>query len=259
MNIIKEKQLEQSQMKQDVGYNEEHKTVFKTNEYSLFSPMGGNRNINKLHLQRLGKSMKEQYLIIPIIVNEDFQIIDGQHRFYNAMDLGLPVYYIINEGYALPEVQRLNTNMSNWKAEDYMIGYSDLGNINYIKYREYREKFKFGHPELRGMLSGDFSSMNNILFKTGKFEVTNEDEFLAYARRFNDIQPYYKNCKNRSFVQAMLALFRNPLFKFDTFMNKLKFQNMKLVDCATRKDYLMLLEDIYNFRSNTPVLLRYSK
>ena len=180
--------------------------------------------------------------MIPIIVNEDFDIIDGQHRFFNAMDLGLPVFYIINKGYALSEVQRLNTNMANWKATDYLSGYADMGNMHYIKFREYREKYGFGFPEMRGMLSGDYSAATNELFKSGKFEIVNEEEFLEIARNMEKIAPFYAGYKRRSFVQAILALFRNENFKFDTFISKLSFQ--KIEDCVSKKDYLTRIEEI---------------
>ena len=45
--------------------------VLKTNDYSMFKHMNGNRNINKLHLKRLTESMSEKYIEVPIIVNSN--------------------------------------------------------------------------------------------------------------------------------------------------------------------------------------------
>ena len=55
--------------------------VHTTTDYFLFKPINGNRNINRLHLSRLKKSIEENYLFTVIIVNENYEIIDGQHRF----------------------------------------------------------------------------------------------------------------------------------------------------------------------------------
>ena len=40
--------------------------------------MSGNRDINIAHKNRLKKSIEEESLCVPIIVNEKYQIIDGQ-------------------------------------------------------------------------------------------------------------------------------------------------------------------------------------
>ena len=55
--------------------------VQTTSNYSLFTSLEGNRNVNKLHVKRLKESMQKKYLFTVIIVNEKYQIIDGQHRF----------------------------------------------------------------------------------------------------------------------------------------------------------------------------------
>jgi ParB-like chromosome segregation protein Spo0J len=80
--------------------------ILKTSDYTLFRTIEGNRNINLLHLNRLRQSMLEKYLFTIIIVNENMEIIDGQHRFTVCRELGLPVYYVICQDYGLAEVHR---------------------------------------------------------------------------------------------------------------------------------------------------------
>ena len=89
--------------------------VNSTNDYSKFKTLQGNRNVNSLHIRRLKESFKEKYLLSPIVVNQNYEIIDGQHRFEAAKELNLPVNFIICNDYSLKEVQLLNTNMKNWK------------------------------------------------------------------------------------------------------------------------------------------------
>lgn len=78
--------------------------VHTTKNYYLFKTINGNRDINQLHLTRLSESFKKRHLITIIIVNERFEIIDGQHRFLVSKDLNLPVYYTILKNYGLNEV-----------------------------------------------------------------------------------------------------------------------------------------------------------
>ena len=84
--------------------------VHTTEDYFMFKPIDGNRNKNLLHINRLKKSMAENYLFTVIIVNEKYEIIDGQHRFHVIEELKLPLNYIVCKGYALEEVHILNAN-----------------------------------------------------------------------------------------------------------------------------------------------------
>ena len=75
--------------------------VFSTTKYDMFSFLDANRKLNVRNYSKLINSMKEEQLKIPIIVNEKFQIIDGQHRFTAEKELGLPVYYMVQKGYGI--------------------------------------------------------------------------------------------------------------------------------------------------------------
>ena len=116
--------------------------VIETNDYSLFSILKGNRQINKAHLNRLKESIEQESLIVPIIVNEEYEIIDGQNRYNAWKDLNLPVYYIVVEGYGLSQVQRLNSNIRNWSMKDYADCYDTLGKKDYKVYKKFKEKYR---------------------------------------------------------------------------------------------------------------------
>ena len=100
-------------------------TYFETKNYSIFKFLNGNRNLELPHLKRLTESMTEMYLLSIIVVNEHFELIDGQHRFTAAQHLGLPIHFIIKTGYGLKEVQRLNTNSSVWNKKTYLESYCE--------------------------------------------------------------------------------------------------------------------------------------
>ena len=69
--------------------------IQKSKDYNIFKTLTGNRELNISHKEKLKKSFKENYLISPIIINEKYEIIDGQHRFNAARELGYYVYYIL--------------------------------------------------------------------------------------------------------------------------------------------------------------------
>lgn len=224
--------------------------VLKTNDYSMFKHMVGNRNINKLHLKRLTESMSEKYIEVPIIVNSYNQIIDGQHRFEAARELGKDVYYIKVRNLNLDDVHRLNTNSKNWTAEEYMQGYCELGLEDYIKYRDFKRKYGFGHNETNAILTNRsrMSGSKNTDFNDGKFKIQDYDLAVKNAEKIRMVGEYYEGYKRRSFVYAMLELFENPDYNHVEFLSKLSFQSVKLQDCTDIKGYLILIEDIYNYK-----------
>jgi hypothetical protein len=231
--------------------------VHTTTDYSLFKPTGGNRNKNLLHINRLKKSMAENYLFTVIIVNEKLEIIDGQHRFEVIQELGLPLYYVVCKGYGLNEVHILNANSRNWNADDYLEGYCSLGYYDYILYRDFKKKYGIGHNETQYLLNGTLAKTPHVDFYTGEFKVTNYAQGVKWIEQILMIEPYYSGVKRRSFIYTMISLLKNPNFEFTEFLQKLKLQPTALIDCTNVTQYKSLIEEIYNYRRREKTNLRF--
>lgn len=233
--------------------------VHTTKDYFPFKTINGNRNINSLHLKRLKESISKNYLFTVIVVNEDYEIIDGQHRFEVIKELELPLNYIKCTGYGLNEVHILNENSKDWTANDFLSGYCDLGLADYKIYRSFKKKYKFGHNESMAMLRGTQTGHGDIyqMFKSGDFKITHLDQAFEQAEMIWQLKDYYDGFRRRSFVYAMLTLFKKDDFDFAEFLQKVKNQPTALVDCATKDQYIALIEEIYNYRRRQKVNLRY--
>ena len=231
--------------------------VYITYDLSIFKTLDGNRDVIQSHLKRLSKSMKENRLFSPIIVNENMEVIDGQHRLMASKINNTPIEYIVVVGYGLKEVQVLNANSKNWNSDDYMNGYCDLGNNEYIKYREFKEKYGFGHSECQALLSNQANSNLQPIFNTGEFKIKNYKIAVDMAERITMVSEFYSGYKRRNFVFSLMNLFNNENFEFTQFIQKLKIQPTALVDCTTTSSYLLLIEDIYNYKSRNKISLRY--
>ena len=233
--------------------------VHTTKDYFLFKPIDGNRTKNQLHLSRLKKSIETNYLFTVIIVNEKYEIIDGQHRFDVIQELGLPLNYIVCKGYGLNEVHVLNANSKTWNTDDYVDGYSSLGNGYYVIYKAFKETYKFGHNETIALLTGRTNTTGELFldFKNGKFKIIDLNDAEKKAEMLTLIGQYYKGYNRRSFVYAMLSLFYKPQFKFDEFIHKLELNPSALTNCSDKEQYITLIEEIYNFRRREKVSLKY--
>jgi len=232
--------------------------VHQTTDYSKFKNIGRNRTKNLSHINRLKQSMSENYLFTVILVNEKFEIIDGQHRFDVIQELKLPLYYVIQEGYSLNEVHILNQNAKNWTNEDYLEGYCDLGYDDYMKFKLFKKTYKITVSNSLSLLctSGDTSNVAQ-LFKEGKLKINNYNLSCANIEKILSLSKYYEGVRRRTFINAMLKLFKNKDFSFDVFENKLKRQPSALVDCVNVEKTIELIEKIYNNRNRNKVNLRF--
>lgn len=227
--------------------NEVIGNLYMTYDYDQFKLMQGNRPTNMAHVQQLMKSFEQKQLIVPVIVNHKMEIIDGQHRVEVCRQTNLPVYFIILKDYGIKEVQMLNTNMKNWSVDDYLNCYCSLGIDDYIKYREFRAKYSFDHQATLAFLVGNTNKYTQI-FNEGNLKIKSYPKAQEVAQKISDFGQYYKGYKRKSFVYALLNLLKHPQYDHKEMLEKLSFQQTKLVDCTTKDQYLYLLEEIYNFR-----------
>jgi len=229
-----------------------------TKDYGLFKTIDGNRDVNELHVKRLTTSMQEKHLISPIIVNEKYQIIDGQHRFTAASELELPVYYIVIPGYGLSDVQRLNQNSKNWAVSDFLDGYCNVGKEDYIRFKKFVEQYDFNMSISLGVAINTIPGQHIWgQFRNGVFKF---DDYLGATERADKItalKAYTDLYNSRNFAYAMIHLLKNPKFELTTFMQKLSYQQGALVPCTTANAYITLIEEIYNYKSRNKVSLRF--
>ena len=106
--------------------------VYKTSDYTRFKKLQNNRRVSAERVATIKSSLKEKEVINPIIVNNKFEIIEGQGRYEAKKQLGLPIYYIIDPSANEEDCIRLNKNNRPWGIYDYMYSYADSGIQSYI-------------------------------------------------------------------------------------------------------------------------------
>ena len=69
------------------------KVLYEKN-HTKFTLLDNNRDIDIRHVAALMASMKKHGQLMPIIVNENLEVIEGQHRLKACTELDIPVAYI---------------------------------------------------------------------------------------------------------------------------------------------------------------------
>ena len=89
-----------------------------TRSYSIFNSIIGNRNLDSKNLKRIKESINEIGLQMPILVNENNSIIDGQHRLQAAKELEIPITYIVSKESSEENIDQLQIS-KKWTALDF--------------------------------------------------------------------------------------------------------------------------------------------
>ncbi|HEX8333704.1 MAG TPA: ParB N-terminal domain-containing protein [Segetibacter sp.] len=239
---------------------ENHNEVFKvfvTRDYDKFKIMADNRNINLLHVKRLVNSFNQKHLVSPIIVNEKFEVIDGQHRLRASRETNQPIHYIMIKGYGIKEVQILNTNQKNWLKIDYLHSYCAEGRKEYLEFAEFMKNFPdfgiqvserilTGLSKKQGKIDGKKAQLKD--FEEGKLNIPSLQNAYSVAKKVMDFKPYYEGFNRGTFVSAIISIFKNKKYNHKEMLHKLSVAPLKLSDCPNVEEYKLLIEKIYNYR-----------
>ena len=253
---------------------EEVNIVYKTNDLSIFKEISGNRVPNPQHIKRLKTSILQNGMLCnPILVNENYKVIDGQHRLLASKEANSFIYFIILNGYNLNQVHTLNLNQKNWTKKDFMDGYADMGIESYIKLREFIQintDYNFTDcislcsnvsgnnnttAQLNRLVNPELSNMN--IFEDGTWKGRDFELAQEWSEKIRLIKPYYLGYNKSIFVKTMITLFKNENFDYSEFMHKIRLQPKALVDCANVEQQKLLIEEIYNYKSRNKINLRY--
>lgn len=231
--------------------------VLATKDYDLFSFLRGNREIDRANVDKIKESMQKEQLVIPIVVNSSCGIVDGQHRYTAAKELGLPVYYIMQEDYGINQVLLANTNGSKkWTNEDFLIQHVELGNEDYVDFRNMCQVYGIAVSEMMKIfctLQGEKTSIFKKNFRNGNFVLDEKEKvvkFLLALEKFN-IGEFSKHYKKSNFISAFLKLYTRSDYDQKIMENKLETNSFQLKQCATSKEYLSLIcNQIYSYGGN---------
>lgn len=220
----------------------------KTNNYDKFKTRKNNRKIVASHILKLVKSMKQEYLVSPIIVNEKYEIIDGQHRFLAIKKLNLPVFYLKVPYYGDEQIQLYNISQRNWSMTDFLEYHKNKGNRHYKELALLMNKYNISLACARvftsKMIEGRYPSDEK--FREGEF-VIEVDDAEEIIKKFSEIRNYWDFSNQRNFASAIRQLLRNPQVDWQRMGDAIKQYNHLITRAGTSKEYMKMFQKLYNF------------
>ena len=100
-----------------------------------------NRPINRNRIEKLKESMKKHGYMseFPVIINDSCEIIDGQHRYIAATELGIEYSYSIRDDESI--MIDINTTQKAQNLSNYVNYYAKMGNEDYIKIQMFSKNY----------------------------------------------------------------------------------------------------------------------
>lgn len=230
--------------------------VMRTDNLDKFRRLEGNRAILEPRLKKIMKSIEEVgYIMSPILVNDKWEVIDGQGRLEALKRLGMPVDYIMLPGIGINECRAMNIHQTNWGMIDYINSYAEIGNVSYAflsqAYKAYGKLLGLG--PVYYAFTGNYQLFKENL-KQGNFKCTTEDynkavDRLEYAKRFVPIVTKISGRKEFYYMSIMFA-FSLKGADIDGLYRKMKEKQAELVPVSNMEYGLGVIEELYNYRKS---------
>jgi hypothetical protein len=226
-----------------------------TKNYDKFNLLDFNREMSESHIKKIKESIDKYGYVMsnPIIVDKEYNVIDGQHRFIACKELDLPIVYEVEEK-GTDLIITLNTTQRRWQLSDYINYYANkYGNANYLRLKKLSERHHLQPNTILILLHGTSGENVAKQVKKGNLKFTAEEE-LTVNSNLNACKQVAENLKIKlsvRFIESLLQLSRMSNFKWLTMINKsLKYPTLAY-NCITRDDYLTMLRYIYNYQARS--------
>jgi hypothetical protein len=244
--------------------------VESTKNYEIFKYLEGNRTLNSNHLRKLKKSIEDNnhLNLHPIIVNQNFEVIDGQHRLQCAKDLGLDIYYIKSDKVNDDHLIACNVNQKSFECDNYIDYFAIKEKRDeYIRLKSMMKTTTLKPKALLTLILGTVSTNILDFLKTGKFKFPISEnpektvdmflEFLMYVKdkRINPTSMF----TNHNFTKSFRWLTRTSGFDLQVFYKKLDLRWFDLKPQRSAEDWYSLLISIYNFKNQNRIDDEYTR
>ena len=234
----------------------------KTTNYDMFKFRDDNRSeISQSHVKKLAMSIKMQNLLElkPILVNEDMEVMDGQHRLLAAKQLGVEVYYSVEKKLNASNMVLMNL-AKPWGIGDYLNYYCKNGNKEYIKLDEFTKSNGVSLKVALNLTIGTGREAHTD-FKMGRFQFLCEElsaeiecckAIIQYIKKMNGFSLYTDSSR---FWKALIKLVKHPNFRMNRWSSNLEKMISRVGPRATTEDYMRMLMEIYNWKNSDRVYL----
>ena len=232
--------------------------TYETMNYDKFNFVASNRSLSNHHIEEIMSEIKRHDLRHenPIKVNNDHEIIEGQHTFQASKNLGLSIIYTYTD-MKVSDIGLFNSVQKAWSYKDILNHYCVEGYKDYLEMYNFTKKYPYPITTLVILLTGENTKKALKDFRKGDFEITQSltsvEAILLKIREYKEFDD--KIFRHKTFVLTYFDLLTHPDFDHEKMVHKVSIVPDRFIKQTTQKEYLRMLEDIYNYRNQKPIRL----
>ena len=234
--------------------------VYCTNDYSMFRKLEENRGVARDRVNKLVASFSAKEILNPIVVNEKFEIIDGQGRYEALKILNKPIRYVVEKGANIEDCRRMNRYNKSWSNNDWIDSFclnpDETIAGNYKRAKECMTENKISYTRMLSLAkrgSGYTSGGGTNVLTEGKLIFTEKDAetvrlcvkngseiadaLLIESRKIND--------KFWTAVKVMTLEYEG-LYDHEWMLRKCKYHRGDFILCGSLEAQLKEFSRIYN-------------
>jgi len=192
----------------------------QTSDYSLFNFFEFNRKVDKNHVKTLMDSMKKRgfrgviLVIKTSIIDgvERYYILDGQHRFTAAKELGIAITFEVVDVNTELElagfIADVNNSSKAWGTNQFLEVWSSMKIKEYIKLSEIQKETKI---QITPLIEAYTGQGNMTTFRKGTLKFNNE---TASNRIIHQLMDLNESLPTKAFCRrAIIRVMRNENYK----------------------------------------------
>lgn len=224
--------------------------VYSTTDYDIFKALDYNRDVTERRVAKLTASFSEKRVRNPIVVNEKFEVIDGQGRLETCKNLHLPVEFVVAKGANIEDCRRMNLYNTNWKKEDYVNSYVEAGIESYINIKKVRTSTGLPYCTIlrlsnkyRGELLAGYLESGKAIFS--KQDATCVERIFEMALEIRKALDYTKKM-NDVFIVSVKIVSETPKYNHYRMLEKCKITKENFGQYSNLEGMLKEFSRIYN-------------
>lgn len=234
--------------------------IYQTYNYQQFKILEYNRDITRFDL--LNESIATEGIKNPILVDEEFNIIDGQHRYTYAKELGKPIIYYVTPKKSENDVVEINTTAKRWQISDYIRHYANQGNNEYLRLNESIQNMPFIRPTDiicvgYGLIDRRKVKILDVV-KQGKFRFKSYADFLKVAQYYRQ---FIEATQIRSVAGVFLAYYN--LFTVIDFDKERLLRNVNSGNTRDRligvSNFRVILKELVDAYNKNGIVIQYTQ
>jgi hypothetical protein len=235
--------------------------IEETDNYDMFKPLPHNRPVVQSHVARLMTSMAERPHLRParpVLVNDKYQVIDGQHRLRASELNGQSVYFMVVDGLTIDDARLLNALQRTWSLLDYAYSYASSKVPAYIQFVKTYEARELPPSVIMEYMMSTKGTRKQHEFRIGQMEAVDQKALDQKLDQLEQVLAEFPKAATPYVVSmAYLAASKNEYYDHARMMRKIT--STKPAPQADRIGYIRELERIYNadVPFNGPSYLRF--